>query len=97
MRHVNGAERTFHGQWCTIGLVPPASKEDGRYNVMEFDGRPRPVLSVECDLSSDPSALDDAHPKSSRTVQTAIIIAAMSAVSPAGTACLVFLMLTAPK
>ena len=37
------------------------------------------------------------HPNSSRTVQTAMIMAAASAINPAGTACLVFRMPTAPK
>jgi hypothetical protein len=37
------------------------------------------------------------QPNSSRTVQTAMIMAATSAVSPAGTAWRVFLMFTAPK
>jgi hypothetical protein len=39
----------------------------------------------------------DSQPNSSLTVHTAISIAAMSAVSPAGTAWRVFLMFTAPK
>jgi hypothetical protein len=43
------------------------------------------------------SAADRPHPNSNRTDQTAKIIAAMSAISPAGTACRVFLILIAPK
>lgn len=37
------------------------------------------------------------HPKRSLTTQTAMNMAAMSAVRPAGTACRVFRMFTAPK
>jgi hypothetical protein len=43
------------------------------------------------------SAAGRPHPNSNRTDQTAKIIAAMSAISPAGTACRVFLILIAPK
>ena len=57
----------------------------------------RPIPFVFHSLPSGLTRRPRSQPNSSRTIHTAMIIADPSAMSPTGTACLVFRMFTAPK
>ena len=73
----------------------------GRFMVAGFAAGvvPGPLVAVDQEEISHGVQDNRAAPQpySSRTSQTAMSIAEMSAVSPAATACRLFLMLTAPK